>query len=501
MRRHLIAALTATVIGVLLGAAVWWFFPQRQQTHPAFVTGIVVDADGPATGVLVQFAGTKTSTTSDAEGRFRLPHPSWPVTVTAWKTGHFIATASIDALELKLVLRKLPAADHEDFRWNPDGCMQCHNDIRNEWHSSAHGHGDGISRFDHLFHGRAATGKEIGWSLKREKPEGTEVCASCHSPGLGFFALERGGPSPHLVKPVTVNRIHCDFCHKIVGPAGAEVGLTHGKFGLDLLRPREGRLNFGPLTDAALDENSYSPFYKQSRYCASCHEGIVFGVRVYETYSEWQASPAGKKGTQCQECHMKPTGKMTNMAPGHGGVERDPHSLANHTFFDGSHLDMLKRCLKLDLKTEPIGDGVRAKIEIGVEGAGHRVPTGLPDRNLVLVVEAFDASGKPLAPKDGPTVPALAGPDVHKKAGKLFAKVLKDWEGRSPVPFWRAAPEFDDTRLQPGQTERLAFSFPPEAVTFKARLIYRKFWPEVTKEKGWPDDAWIVAEKNESIRK
>jgi Cytochrome c554 and c-prime len=493
MRRQVIAAATASILGVLIGTAIWWFFPQRKEPEAAFVAGVVVDETGPVEGAIVQLAGSNASVTTEADGRFRLPGRSSSTMVTAFKAHYFISIGPAGEPDLKLVLRKLPTVDHDEYRWNPDRCVNCHSDIHNEWQKSAHGFGDGVSRFQQLFHGRSAKGQESGWSLKHEKPEGTEVCASCHQPAAGFFAVERD-PS---AKPTTANRIHCDYCHKIVGPASAEIGLTHGRFGLELLRPKEGELNFGPLTDAALDENSYSPFYKQSRYCASCHEGVVFGVRVYETYSEWQASPEGKRGTQCQECHMKPTGKMTNFAPGHGGIERDPHTISNHSFFDGSHRDMLQRCLHLDLRLTPDRNAV---VEIKADKVGHRVPTGLPDRNLVLVVEAFDASGKPLQPIAGPTLPALAGPDVHNKAGKLFAKVLKDWEGKSPAPFWRAAPEFDDTRLQPGQTERVSFSFPPEAVTVKARLVYRKFWPEVTKLKGWPDDAWVVAEKTQALK-
>lgn len=494
MRRHLIAAATATVLGVLIGTALWRFIPQHHETVAESVAGIVVDETGPAERALVQVAGSAMSTVTKADGRFRLPRPNGSAMVTAFKAGCFISIGPANETELKLALRKLPATDDNGYRWNPDRCANCHSDIFTEWRSSAHGFGDGVSRFQQLFHGRTAQGEERGWSVKREKPDGTEVCASCHLPTSPFFSLEQNP----LIK-TTANRVHCDFCHKIVGPAGAEIGLTHGRFGLELLRPKDGELNFGPWTDAALDENSFSPFYKKSRYCASCHEGIVFGVRVYETYSEWQSSPAGKKGTQCQDCHMKPTGKTTNVAPGHGGIERDPHTISNHTFFDCSHRDMLQRCLNLDLQLTPERNAVRASVEIKADKVGHRVPTGLPDRNLTLVVEAFDAGGKPLPPIAGPTLPALAGPDVHKKAGKLFAKVLKDWEGKSPAPFWRAAPEFDDTRLLPGQTERVSFSFPPEAVTLKARLVYRKFWSEVTRLKGWPDDAWVVAEKTQAL--
>ena len=71
-------------------------------------------------------------------------------------------------------------------------------------------------------------------------------------------------------------------------------------------RPKQ--LFFGPLDDVDRGEDAFSPLYRESRYCASCHEGIVFGVHVYSTYSEWLSSPARRAGKQCQDCHMAPTG-------------------------------------------------------------------------------------------------------------------------------------------------------------------------------------------------
>src|SRR5260221_14487404 len=102
---------------------------------------------------------------------------------------------------------------------------------------------------------------------------------------------------------------------------------------------------------------------------------------------------------------MKPTGKMTNIAPGHGGVERDPKTLANHFFFDGSREEMLKKCLKVNVAPLRETDGVRVSVEVLAEGVGHRVPTGFVDRNVVLLVEATDVNGKPGPHRDGPTVP------------------------------------------------------------------------------------------------
>src|SRR6185312_5640743 len=136
--------------------------------------------------------------------------------------------------------------------------------------------------------------------------------------------------------------------------------------------------------DVDRGEDAYSPFYRDSRYCAACHEGNVFGVSVYTTYSEWLASPAKRQGKHCQHCHMKPTGKLHNFAPGAGGIDRDPMTLGNHSFWDGSQGAMLRRCLKLDVTR----DGPTLTVSLTAAGVGHRVPTGFVERQLLLVVEA-----------------------------------------------------------------------------------------------------------------
>src|SRR5262249_27628076 len=152
MRRHLIAAAVASVLGVLIGTALWWFFPQRKTADPAIVTGTVADEFGPVGGALVQIAGGDTSAITGQDGRFRLPGRNGSAMVTAIKAGYFISIGSASEPQLRLTLRKLPTADHEEYRWNPDRCMTCHTDIHNEWRSSAHGFGNGVSRFQQLFH-------------------------------------------------------------------------------------------------------------------------------------------------------------------------------------------------------------------------------------------------------------------------------------------------------------------------------------------------------------
>ncbi len=215
----------------------------------------------------------------------------------------------------------------------------------------------------------------------RDYPVGSAVCNACHAPTMprdAVFGDVRGA------KGVVAEGVHCDYCHKIQGVGDGNLGVTHGRFNLTLLRPRDGQLFFGPLDDVDRGEDSFAPLYRESLYCASCHEGTVFGVRVYTTYSEWLASPAGAAGKQCQTCHMAPTGRMTNIAPGHGGVERDPKTLDNHRFFAGSQEEMLRSAVTLSGALRRDGRSVRAEVEVRADGAGHRVPTGFIDRHLVL---------------------------------------------------------------------------------------------------------------------
>src|SRR5262249_12917573 len=162
---------------------------------------------------------------------------------------------------------------------------------------------------------------------------------------------------------------------------------------------------------------------------ASCHEGVVFGVPVYTTYSEWLHSPARKEGKHCQSCHMAPTGRMTNIAPGKGGIERDPKTLGNHLFFRGSRLDMLREGVKVSVMLTRSPDGLRAEVGVRADGAGHRVPTGFIDHHLLLVVEAVDGQTKPVPARPGPVLPAAAGKGLAGKPGRLYARLLKATDG------------------------------------------------------------------------
>jgi hypothetical protein len=262
---------------------------------------------------------------------------------------------------------------------------------------------------------------------------------------------------------------------------------------LILLRPAAGdTLTFGPLDDAVRSGESFAhaPFYKESRYCASCHEGVVFGVHAYGTYSEWLESPAKKRGTQCQECHMPPTGTLTNIAPGKGGIERNPKTLAAHHTPGGTPA-LLRRSLSLQARTSA---GGRLDVEVKADAVGHRVPTGFVDRHLILLVEATDADGKRVKLAEGPTLPKSAG-NWSAWPGVLYAKQLIGADDRAPTPFWLPVLRSVDTRLLPEQADRRAFVFHDDVATVRVQLWYRRFWHEVAHARGWHDNDVLVTEK------
>lgn len=464
---------------------------QRYLDRPS-IQGEVRDECGPIEDALVRFKGASASTMTDQHGRFSLPDSTASPRITAMKPGYFIAGVRRDALPFRLQLHRLPAADNPDYAWvdptpDPHGehnCANCHRHIYQEWRDSGHGRSATGRQFRDLY-----TGAGGGWGLLTQHPDGRGVCAACHAP-----TVKPGDPALlrlDKVSGVPAQGVHCDYCHKVSGIGNDEIGLAHGRDLLQLLRPTEGQLFFGPLDDVDRGDDVFSPFMRDSRACAACHEGVVFGVHVYSTYSEWLDSPARGAGQHCQHCHMKPTGRLTNIAPGKGGIERDPFTLGNHLFFAESRADMLRRCLRVQVSRT----GTSVAIELRTEGVGHRVPTGFIDRHLLLIVEAHDNTGQPIELRSGPRLPPFAGPDLNGKPGKLFAKLLRDEQGRQPAPFWLALPDSDDSRLQPGRPEFLQFHFAAQPVSVRVRVVHRRFWTEVERQKQWPTSDFVVVDK------
>jgi hypothetical protein len=143
------------------------------------------------------------------------------------------------------------------------------------------------------------------------------------------------------------------------------------------------------------------------------------------------------------------------------------------------------------------GDQLEVEVSITNDRAGHHVPTDAPTRSMILVVEALDAAGNPLPLSDGPVNPDYAG-DYAGVPGKTFAKVLRDeWTGEAPTAaFWREVSLAEDTRIAAMATDttHYAFDAPAGAVTVNVRLLFRRTFYELARQKGWDDPDFLMEE-------
>jgi hypothetical protein len=490
------------------------------------VSGRVVsdDSSAPLDGVRVGIRGTSDRVVSDENGRFRLRAATDShVRITGWKPGYFIAGASRTAEgDLELRMRLHPAEDSPEYQWvdpgpdpaGADNCANCHGQIYRQWSVSSHARASVNRHFLNTFYGTDWLGNpEKGWNFRRDQPDARAVCSACHLPTV--TPADPSAESPALAAGVTREGIHCDFCHKIRDTEFAHshesLGLQHGRDAFQFVRPANGpQVFFGPLDDVDRGHDTYVPLYRSSAYCASCHEGTLFGMRVYETYSEWLASAYRKDGIECQSCHMKPDGKTRNIAPDHGGADRHPASLSTHQFPGSTDDELLRSSLELSLTGTRDGSSVRAAVRLRPIDVGHRLPTGSPDRHLILVVRATDEQDAVLALVKGPTVSAAGGIGERDAGnfggmpGKLYGKIFRGSDGSSPAPFWRSVAVESDTRLLPDMPDESEYVFERGdsggAVTLGITVLYRRFYKAVSDEKSWPADDRVIGERRVVLR-
>ena len=487
---RLVRIVFVLLLASLLLLAVFRAPPSTGARESGSFCGCVTNDSGPVIGARVRCVGAADSVSTDREGRFVLPQQPTPETrVSAWKEGYYVGGTAIGTGPIIIHLHPYPRADSEQYRWiapwpdpaSDQNCGNCHREIYDQWLASGHSHATINSRFLNLQDGTDQHGMTTArWNLKAENPLGVAVCAACHAPSLA--AGEQATDDLREVTGVPAQGVHCDFCHKVTDTQPESHGLTHGRYGMRMLRPLQEPLFFGPLDDV-IRKDTFAPVYCESRYCASCHEGVMFGIHVYSTYSEWQQSPAARDGKQCQSCHMEPTGRLSNLAPGHGGIDRDPRSLASHR--DPAPRDeMLRRCLHVQTTSRRQRDGACVNVTISMTDVGHRMPTGYIDRQLILVVQATDSVGKELRLQSGPVLPDIVG-SLRGAAGCLFAKQPVGFDGQAPAPFWIAQPDLLDTRLKPNQPQEAKFLFPVETRHIRMSLLYRRFWEAETRIKRW----------------
>jgi hypothetical protein len=435
-------------------------------------------------------------------------------------------------------------------------CGLCHREYT-EWQADAHSQAAQNQRFITIYTGtnvKGQQGQPVQWGtngaalppdpskpyygpgFRLDNINRTGNCATCHTPvaskvpnrlncaWLGChtdLTVERArgvidpNASPVNLSGDAAEGITCDFCHKIgdviLDPV-TKLPLPDmpGILSMRLYRPDEGeQVFFGTLVDVNR-RVSYSPIESESAYCAPCHYGVFGGVvgvgtvtggtLIYNSYGEWLDSPYSdpKTGKTCQDCHMPVSSANWFVFPEQGGLTRDYAPLHDHTMPGAADEDLLQNSVTMTGTARREGDQVSVVISITNDKTGHDIPTDAPIRSMILVIEALDANGKPLALRQGPLNPAYSG-NYGGLPGKTFAKVLKDeWTGEIPTAaYWRPVSTVADTRLAAFATDtsRYTFGAPADgAVTIRARLIFRRAFQQLAEQKGWNDPDIVMEE-------
>ncbi|HKD82606.1 MAG TPA: carboxypeptidase-like regulatory domain-containing protein [Candidatus Angelobacter sp.] len=497
------------------------------------IDGQVLSSGQPIKQAVVRIQGRDTSVLSDEKGNFTLSlasHPAGSVYVSAghegfynnrvlWKPG---APVIID-------LTPLPDQDNSSYDWQEpkpnsaqaDNCGNCHTEIFRQWSHDAHGEAASNPIMMTMYTGADAQGHPNQGPGYRRDWNDFGNCSTCHAP-TAAFANEMMANMQQL-EPKQQEGVLCDFCHKI--QSVPEAGASPNVVDLHFLRPVSGKkLLFGPISDATFPEEvpdfSYSPLFKSSRLCASCHEGEFWGVPAYETFSEWAQSRYAKAGIQCQGCHMRPTGTMDHFTDVEkGGKIRNPATIAYHGMMGLDRDEFIRQAVDMKISTAVDNGLLTVKVSIANAAAGHKFPTGQPMRNAILTVEASDESGKPLRLVSGERVPIWGGSgkaanDYAGLPGKGFAKVLETLSeyqkvtivsetqslAEFPAPMWRKTRIKSDNRIAPDGEDESAYVFLVPAgvqkVQLVSRLVYRRAFKPLTDAKHWDLSDLLLSAKH-----
>ena len=525
---------------------------------PDAVAGVVMDERGPLAGATVRIQATRNSTLTDAAGRFILRglNPGQNAPVTAWKEGYYVALAP-DVQppdgQVSLTLRLVQTNDNPNYLWvAPEGdnsCYSCKPGVTQVWlNNDAHAKSAKNPRFLTMYTGtdihgnqspptRYATVRDYGTiplrpdnskpyygpGYKLDFPQTAGNCAACHTPGA---AIDNPyGTDPTRVSGVNSYGVHCDFCHKIGGVRlNPQTGLPNpnmpGVLSMDMRRPFPAdksryQIFFGTFDDDNVPlEDTRLPLIEQSQFCAPCHYGVFWDTLVYNSFGEWLDSPYSnpQTGKSCQQCHTPaPTvldgQQLTNVAPGKGGVERDPLTIHAHTFPGAASLELLKNAVTMKASASRAADKITVDVSITNDKTGHHVPTDSPLRQMILLVEVFDEGGKALAQVAGETLPTWCGVGDPQQGyyaglpGKTYAKLLMEsWTEVFPTgAYWNPTRLVSDNRLAAYATDNSSYSFTSPAsgvASVKVRLLFRRAFIDLMVQKGWDVPDILMAEEN-----
>jgi Flp pilus assembly protein TadD len=208
------------------------------------------------------------------------------------------------------------------FFMESESCKRCHEDIYNQWFSSAHH----FSSFNNQWYR-----KSIEYMQDTVGTKPSKWCGGCHDPAVLYSGLMDTPIKQIVHRPESQAGLGCMMCHSI-----AEVKSTMGQgdFYLEYPKLHELAANPNPVARALHDflirlnpephrRVFLKPFMRTqtAEFCSSCHKVHLDApvnhyrwFRGFNEYDNWQASGVSGQGArsfyyppkpqQCADCHM-----------------------------------------------------------------------------------------------------------------------------------------------------------------------------------------------------
>ncbi|MGA9474823.1 MAG: tetratricopeptide repeat protein [Terriglobales bacterium] len=219
------------------------------------------------------------------------------------------------------------------FFMESDSCKRCHEDIYNQWFSSAHH----FSSFNNQWYR-----KSIEYMQDTVGTRPSKWCGGCHDPAV-LYAGKMDTPIKQFVhSPEAQAGLGCMMCHSI---ANVKSTMGQADFYLEYPRLHELAASKNPVVryfhDVITKLNPephrrvfLKPFMREqtAEFCSSCHKvhldvpvNHYRWIRGFNEYDNWQASGVSGQGArsfyyppkpqQCADCHMplERSGDMGNV--------------------------------------------------------------------------------------------------------------------------------------------------------------------------------------------
>jgi Flp pilus assembly protein TadD len=208
------------------------------------------------------------------------------------------------------------------FFMESDSCKRCHEDIYNQWFSSAHH----FSSFNNQWYR-----KSIEYMQDTVGTKPSKWCGGCHDPAVLYSGLMDTPIKQIVHRPESQAGLGCMMCHSI---ASVKSTMGQGDFYLEYPKLHELAATKNPVARALHDflirlnpephrRVFLKPFMRTqtAEFCSTCHK-VHLDVPVnhyrwfrgFNEYDNWQASGVSGQGArsfyyppkpqQCADCHM-----------------------------------------------------------------------------------------------------------------------------------------------------------------------------------------------------